>query len=302
MMVNIGASFSLIRCQELDLDPKALLQAAISELGIRRFRMMSYWNVHEPVQDQYDFDDLDWQLDMVAAVEGRVSLALGKRQPRWPECHIPDWALKLPKEDWYQALFVYIDTVVKRYKDHPVLSSWQLENEALLKKFGHCPDKDFNRQRLIQEMAIVRSADAEHPIIMTLSNTWGLPLRKPKPDVYGLTIYRTTLRQNGKFVKSIAWPSYYSTRAAFVTALTGRPVFIHELQAEPWLNQAVTSAPLEDQLRDMTPAMIRDNLRFALKTGLQPIDLWGLEWWYWMKTKQNHPEYWDTAKTIFGGQ
>lgn len=297
-MVKFGASFSLIRCQELDLDPRALLQAAITDLGVRRFRMMSYWNVHEPVQGQYNLDELDWQLDMVAAVGGTVSLALGKRQPRWPECHIPDWALLLPREEWYQALYAFIETVVKRYKDHPALGSWQLENEALLKKFGHCPDKDFNRGRLAKEYAIVHSLDSMHPTIMTLSNTWGLPLRRPRPDVFGITIYRTTLHKNGKLVKSLAWPGYYAARAGLVSAVSRRPVFIHELQAEPWLNRAVTSTPVDVQLRNMTPAMIYDNVQFALRTGLSPIDLWGLEWWYWMKSKQNHAEYWDIVQAL----
>jgi len=27
--------------------------------------------------------------------------------------------------------------------------------------------------------------------------------------------------------------------------------------------------------------------------------LWGGEWWYWMKEKQNQPEIWQEAKKLF---
>ncbi len=63
-------------------------------------------------------------MDMAAFYGARVSLCLGKRQPRWPECHIPNWAAALPKEEWHDALYKFIETVVRRYKDHPALESW----------------------------------------------------------------------------------------------------------------------------------------------------------------------------------
>ncbi len=41
------------------------------------------------------------------------------------------------------------------------------------------------------------------------------------------------------------------------------------------------------------------NIDFAKKTGLKEFYLWGSEWWYWMKKKQNRPAIWDQAKKIF---
>ena len=35
------------------------------------------------------------------------------------------------------------------------------------------------------------------------------------------------------------------------------------------------------------------------KTGLDTFYLWGVEWWYWMKTAQNQPAIWTEAKTLF---
>jgi len=30
--------------------------------------------------------------------------------------------------------------------------------------------------------------------------------------------------------------------------------------------------------------------------GYQQIDLWGAEWWYWMKTQKGNADYWNAIK------
>lgn len=272
------------------------MRAALEDLGVRRFRLMSYWNIHEKSPGNYNFAELDWQLDLIAKYHGEASLCLGKRQPRWPECHMPPWAQKLDKQEWYPALFTYIETVIKRYRKHPALQSWQLENEALLKSFGHCVDQDYNPQRLIKELQLVKKLDPDHPVIMTLSDSWGLPWRPPQPDMYAMSLYRTTINQRGNYVFSKRPPQFYQLRALAITLLRRRSTFIHELQAEPWLHSGITTTPLTDQLNVLSPENLRKNILFAVRTGLRPIDLWGLEWWYWMRESHSHPEYWETVR------
>lgn len=295
---ELGASFSLHRCSELGLDKKAVLRAACKDLGFRRFRLMSYWNIHEPKRGNYDFSELDWQMDMVAEYGGTVALCLGKRQPRWPECHMPKWALGLPKEEWYKALNNYLTVVVKRYKNHPALVSYQLENEALLKDFGDCKDRDYSRERLATELALVKRLDPKHPVAMTLSDSWGLPFRAPKPDIYAMSLYRVTLNRKGKYVYSKRPPIFYRARAWAIRTLKHRPVFIHELQAEPWLSGAIKDFKVEEQLRHMTRGQIRKNIAFARRTGMDPIDLWGLEWWYWLNTTRDNHAIWTYIQGI----
>jgi hypothetical protein len=295
---ELGASFSLHRCSELGINKQAVLKAALQDLGLRRFRLMSYWNIHEQQPGKYNFAELDWQLDLIAKYGGTVSLCLGKRQPRWPECHIPQWAAALPQQQWYAALYQYIETVVERYKNHPALASWQLENEALLKTFGHCVDKDYSHSRLKAEYRLVKSLDSRHPIIMTLSDSWGLPWRRPNPDAYALSLYRITINQYGKYVFSKRPPLFYKLRAAVIQTPRRKQVFVHELQAEPWLSKGVTETPLEEQFRYLSPNLLKANIAFAVRTDLTPIDLWGLEWWYWLKETQNQPQYWNTIKNL----
>ncbi len=278
------------------MDKRAVLSAALEELGFRRVRLMSYWNIHEREQGEYNFEELDWQLDLVAEYGGMVTLCVGKRQPRWPECHMPAWAAKLPKEAWYAALYKYIEAVVTRYKDHPALSSWQLENEALLREFGYCVDQDYSHARLEAEYRLIKALDPNHPVIMTLSDSWGLPVRRPKPDAYALSLYRKTINKHGNYAASKRPPLFYAARAFLISLLRRRPTFIHELQAEPWLPQAMLETPVEEQLRHMSPDKLKEIVLFAQRTGLSPIDLWGLEWWYWLKETHARPECWQAIK------
>lgn len=294
---TFGASFSLHRCSELGVDKKRLLKAALKDLGLRRFRLMSYWNIHEQQQGSYDFSELDWQFDMIAEYGGQATLCLGKRQPRWPECHMPAWAVQLPKEEWYQALFSYIQAAVERYRDHPALASWQLENEALLKEFGYCVDADYSHDRLKRELALVKRLDPKHPVIMTLSDSWGLPWRAPVPDMYAMSLYRITITSGGRYAYSKRPAVFYRLRALLIRLFKNRGVFIHELQAEPWLPESLLKNPLDAQLERMNPEILKTTVDFALRTGLRPIDLWGLEWWYWLK-QNGHPEMWDAARKL----
>jgi len=41
------------------------------------------------------------------------------------------------------------------------------------------------------------------------------------------------------------------------------------------------------------------NVEFAKNTGMSEHYLWGAEWWYWMKEKQNNSEIWDEARKLF---
>ena len=49
----------------------------------------------------------------------------------------------------------------------------------------------------------------------------------------------------------------------------------------------------------MNLEQFRKNIEFAQRTGLDTFYLWGGEWWYWLKEKQNQPEIWEEAKTLF---
>jgi len=281
----------------MGVDAKTCLTAALKDLGVRRLRLMSYWNEHEKVQGKYDFTELDWQIDMAEKYESAVTLCIGLRQPRWPESHWPAWAKRMPKEEWNGALYKYITAVVERYKDRKCIVSYQLENEALLKTFG--ADGDFDRKRLKYEFRLVKKLDPIRPVIMTTSNSWGIPFFGPRPDAYAFSLYRYVYH-HGSHHHSSRKPWFYRLRAWAIMLLKWRVCFIHELQAEPWGPVATVRMQLGEQYKSMNRQRVQDAVRFAAATGLAPIDIWGLEWWYWLKQEKNQPEIWNDMKEVFG--
>ena len=296
---EFGASFSIRYAQDFGLDWQAVLLSALKDLKIRRFRLMSHWPLIEPSQGDYTWVDLDWQMDQVAKHRGIVNLAIGLRQPHYPECHAPEWYHHLPDSERGDALTAFVEQVIKRYRKHPAIFSWHLENEALNRGFGECDD--FDRGRLRKEFKLVKKLDPKHPIVMSLSNTWGLPLRQPQPDRYAMSIY---LRQhhNGQYTDQKFSPNFQKRRAGLIKLLTGKSTFIHELQAEPWGPTGTQNLSRIEQAKSMDAIHLQKNIDYAVATGLFPIDLWGLEWWYWRRQKYHDESIWRVVKKLYSGK
>lgn len=299
--LSMGATFIPGYARYYELDPQETLTAIIDDLGVKRLRLVSYWSEIEKTQGTYDFSELDWQMKMAEEKGVKVSLALGLRQPRWPECHMPTWAEQLPGHGWYQPLENFIEATVNRYKDSPALESYQLENEFFLKVFGIC--YDFNRDRLIAEYNLVKSIDPVRPLVVTMSNNAiGTPVGEPTPDKWAMSIYKRvwdkTISRRYFEYPIPAW--YYAFRAGFTELTRGRPVFIHELQTEAWTPDefgGTKYTPLFEQDKSMNAETLIDRLHYGKATGIRTIDLWGAEWWYWRKVKHNDPSLWDAAKS-----
>jgi len=281
-----GVSFSIKQCRNFGIDPHETLQWLLDQ-GWRRFRLMSYWNEHEKHPGEYDFTELDWQIEAITKAGGVVSMCLGAKQPRWPEYHWPDWAWSAIKPVRDEALLRYIEHVVSRYKDVAAIVSWQLENEALLRGFGSRIEID--RARLNKEFALVRSLDPERPIMMSTSNGWGMPLRRPFPDSVGFSCY-FRLYSHGRYHTTMQRPWLHRLRKSLIHVLIGKWVFVHELQCEPWGPQPIWKMDIAEQHKSMSPEHIRRNIAAAQKIQAYPIDLWGAEWWYW-RALQGDREY-----------
>jgi hypothetical protein len=290
--IQFGVSFSVKQCRGLRIDAKETLQWLLQDAGIRRFRLMSYWDEHERQPGEYDFSLLDWQIGRVREAGGVVTLCLGARQPRWPENHWPDWAWKASKEVRTGALLKYIETVVQRYKNEACIVSYQLENEALLEAFGLRPEVD--RTRLRAEFNLIKRLDPQKPVIMTTSTSWGVPVRNPIPDIVGFSYYRIVHGKNG-YSKAFHTPLLHKTRKLLIHQLLNRSVFIHELQCEPWGPQGIQDMEYDEQDKSMSPAIIKRNIQLAKRVKAYPIDLWGAEWWY-LRHKQGDDSIWNAVK------
>ncbi|HMT19036.1 MAG TPA: beta-galactosidase [Candidatus Saccharibacteria bacterium] len=304
--LEFGTTFVPNYARYLGVDPEETLNAIINDLDVDRIRLVSYWKDIEKTPGQYDFTELDWQFKMAEDHGTDVSLAIGMRQPRWPECHEPDWIdAAQPREQWQPQLEAYMSAVINRYKDSPVLVSYQLENEYFLDVFGEC--KNFERARLIDEYNLVKRLDPDTKLIISRSNNWtiasGFPVGKPRADEFGVSVYKRVWDRtiSKRYFEYPIPPWFYSVLAGGGKVFTGKDLMIHELQAEAWTPDGyeISSAPVDELYKSMNPERLKDRLKYGADTGMRTIDTWGAEWWYQMKVKRNEPALWDTAKTEF---
>lgn len=296
--LTVGASFIPDYAESLGVDPQKTMDALITDLHIKQFRLTSYWSDIEKSPGQYDFTQLDWQFQKAEAAHAKISLSLGLRQPRWPECHMPDWAMNEPATEWHAQLQQFITAVVNRYKTSPSLDSYQLENEYFLKGFGVCTD--FSRERLVNEFNLVKKLDSKHEVIMARSNNaLGVPLGKPTPDEWGISIYKRVWSPPiGRYYEYPFPAWYYGFLAGTQKILFGKDMIVHELQTEAWPpnGQSITDTSLQEQSKSIDAKRMKDRITYGKATGMRTIDLWGAEYWYYRMTVLHDPSLWNTVK------
>jgi hypothetical protein len=300
--MELGVTFIPSYARYLDVEPQETFQAILKDLKPKHVRLVSYWDEIEKTPGIYDFTELDWQFAMADQAGTKVSLAIGLRQPRWPECHMPAWQLNQPKDIWYPQLKKVMTATIERYKTQAILESYQLENEFFLSVFGECPD--FSRDRLIDEYNLVKSLDPHHTLVISRSNNAiGFPLNEPRPDKFGVSVYKRvwdkTLTKRYVEYPFPGW--FYAFLAGGGKLITGKDLMIHELQAEAWTPDGyeIKTAPLEELNKSMNPERLSNRFDYAAASGMKRIDLWGVEWWYAMKVNRGEPELWNTARGQF---
>ncbi|MBU1032972.1 MAG: beta-galactosidase [Patescibacteria group bacterium] len=297
-----GVTFSRYYAQdELGLNADDVLAEALDDLGIRRFRLGAYWKFLEPQPDEWNFGELDRDIKAVGDRGGKVVLAVGEKLPHWPECWTPDWWKNLPRDLQQPLTLKYIETVVRRYKDNPTIIAWQIENEPHF-SYGDClvPDPFFIRQ----EVGLVRTLDPDRPVVTTDSGELSLWITfGTLVDKLGVSTYRVVKMSNGWIFRYSFMPPYFYQRKAMLAKMFGvKNVYVSEFQMEPWSNIPLTETPIDEQLKTMDIEQMQSNFLFAEQMHLSPIDFWGMEWWYWMKEKKNHPEFWEEAKSFYQRQ
>jgi hypothetical protein len=289
----------------LGVSPEQTMDA-LNSIGVRNYRLVSYWSDYERAPGHYDFSQLDWQFKKAEQVHAKVILTLGLRQPRWPECHMPDWARQLPPEQWHAKLADYITAVIERYKDSPALGSYQLENEFFLKGFGICEQipGSMTRERLVNEYNLVKKLDPSRQVIIPRSqNALGYPLGQPQPDEFSISIYKRVWDANfSKRYLEYPFPAwYYAFLAGSQKMITGKDMMIAELQAEAWPpnGQTITETSLAEQNKSIDAKRLEARFEFGHNTGMRQIYLWGAEYWYYRMVVLHDPSLWNVAEKEF---
>ncbi len=298
--ISYGVSFSKYRADELGLPYRETFISILDDLKVRDFRLSAHWPMIEPEKDVFNFIDLDFQIEEAKKRKAEVILAIGRRLPSWPECHIPGWARDLSWEDQKKEILSYLEKTVERYKGYENIKYWQVENEPYLSIFAkeHCGELD--KEFLKEEIALVKKLDPERKVLVTDSGNLGLWYGAWKSgDVFGTSVYIYLWNPEIGQVKTIYRPFVYKAKTNISEFFFGKKdSLLIELALEPWLIEPITTASIETQINRMDIAKFDEIINFSKKTGFSEQYLWGVEWWYWMKNK-GHSEYFDKAKEIF---
>lgn len=291
--VKWGVTFSELMAEHLGIDRDETLRAIITELRPSGIRLVAYWDRIERKPGVYDFRSLDSQMNICREASMPVILVIGRRVPRWPECHIPGWGAS------DADLMRYLEIIVKRYRGYANLLFWQVENEPYL-IFGECPSSD--SALLESEASLVRGLDPARKIIMTDGGEFGDWYRaSSRCDIFGTTLYRRVHNRVLGQVEYPLTPEFYPLKRDIVRFLTGRKdqeFIVIELGAEPWTSRQIYEMTVNGQLKSFTIDEFRGNIDYAMKARFGTYYLWGVEWWYSLKARHGITEYWNYAIEI----
>jgi hypothetical protein len=299
--ITFGITFSTSYAASLGFDPKQMFLDMMADLKPKKIRLMAYWEEIEPSQGKFDFQNLDELLIEAGKENVDVILAVGRKLPRWPECHQPDWYNNLDASAKQEAQDTMVKTTVEHLKQFEAIKAWQVENEPYFVFGINCPIQ--SQDSVSQEVQLVKSLD-NRPIILTASGeqgNWNQTARSGA-DIVGVTMYRTVYNDKLGYYKYPLGPWFYRIKAGIERTFEGKPVIGVELQAEPWLLSGIFNTDLDTQRSLMNAKVFQSNASFAKQAGLADNYLWGVEWWYWLARKQNDWTMWTVAKDLLNNQ
>lgn len=293
-----GVNFSQSHAKYLGLDWKESYSAMLDDLGAKKIKIATQWDLIEKESGEYYFEDLDWQVKMAQEKGAQIFLVVGLKTGRWPECRIPDWAKLLEVENQQKKTLELIENIVLRYRESGFIKYWQVENEPFF-PFGECPwaDKTF----LKKEINLVKSLDPERLVIISDSGEFSFWIQAARfGDVVSTTLHRRVWFKEVKtYITYPLKPVFYWRKSQIINKFFGKEVFVGELQAEPWCSLGIGGCELKEQEKTMDLEYFKNNIEFAKNTGLSQHYLWGVEWMYWMKEKQDDPSIWNEARKLF---
>jgi hypothetical protein len=297
--VTYGVTFSTPYAEEIGLNWREAYRATLDDLGVRHLRIPVYWDRVEKVKDSYDWSEIDFQIDEAERRGADVILAIGRRVPRWPECHVPGWAQERSWEEQKVEVRGMVRATVERYKGEKTISMWQVENEPYLRYFADGSCGEFDEEFLHEEIALVHSLD-NRPIMQTDGGNFGTWIGAYRAgDVFGTSMYLYFWRPDVGAFRTILPPAYYHGKSNLMRLLfADKSIILSELSLEPWLAAHINDVSIDEQISRMNIEKMEEIIDYARESPFGVQYLWGVEWWYWMKLK-GHPEFWEFGKKVF---
>jgi len=293
----IGVSFSQIQAERYGSDWRANYIAILDDLNFKQLRIPAYWNRIEVSKGNYDFTELDWMVNEAGKRNANVTILVGQKSIRYPECFYPEWVDKTNTSKTSQDAVDMIKAVVQRYKNNKTVTAWQLENEFVLKSFGECPANMLNGKQLKKELEALREIDSSRPVLISQSDQYGFPVQGPLAETIGFSMYKWSWKKEIGYYKYPQDGTFFWWKAGILSALRDQNLKIHELQAEAWGPVGNENLDYSESMRSMNPRQFEENINYARQTKIREFDLWGAEWWWHLK-QQGKNEMWYAVKKI----
>lgn len=288
MNTVFGITFSPPHLRYLGISPISALETAL----IYRFshiRLGAYWNEIEKKDGVYDYTDLHTLLRICEKNHQSVVLTVGVKAPRWPEFYYPAHikAKDAENKETQGAIMQFIKRTVGELKHYSCITHWQVENEPLDRSGPD--DKKIPEFFLQKEIEMIKNMDSR-PVIVTL---WGNDLKKRKTfpiveklaDIIGIDLYYRQY-QGERFGRSTyRGPDHADEYLSHLIDSTKKPVWITELQAEPW--EKSNEAYLADSPVSVNASRMEDHIKRARTLSVKEILLWGFEYWLYRANKRD---------------
>jgi hypothetical protein len=211
----------------------------------------------------------------------------------------------------------FVTQTVERYKDHPTLVAWQVENEPFNlsgpQRWWIGPDtvrEEIAAVRAIDDRKVVVNAFAHFDLLQdwfdrphrNLLDLTGLTPEQAAldvlgaADILGLDVYtRIGIEVLGHEVVHGAGGDWADSARRWLDAAVGagKEAWIIESQAEPW-------EPSRDTYADpktFEPEMMLAMYEKLAAAGFRNILLWGAEYWLW-RVDSADSRWLDTAKQV----
>lgn len=283
---KVGITFSHRHAKHLGLSATSTL-THLCKQNYSYIRLCSYWNEIEKSPGNYDFSTLYKLLEICNNHNQKVIMTLGMKAPRWPEYHWTRMINQSPNDPITQfAVLKLITTTIKELSRYPCISHWQVENEPIDPSGPNnlAIPVDF----FLREVVLVRSLDSSRPIIGTL---WGNDLIKRGlfsamesiVDIVGIDLYPKQYAGKKWGKPFYRGPSQSDRELKKIIEKSSKPVWITELQAEPW--EADDAGYRSSDPGSFPKGQLENNMQWASKFSAKVILLWGIEYQSYITNK-----------------
>ncbi len=289
-----GTTFSHKKAAALKLDPFSTF-IQIVNLNFDYIRLGCYWDDIEPQKGIYNLSIIQSYLDYCELHHQQVILTIGRKAPHWPEFYFPEWTKTINASEVRESVYSLTEKVVQTCRKYTCITHWQIENEPL---DPSGPDQlIIPLEELQHQASIVRRLDKTKKIIITVWGNDVLHLKLiqhiiPLCDIIGLDLYYK------QFVANVLSKSFYTgprqsdKELLLNKKLWNKPVWITELQAEPW--EANNKLYQAANPKSINAILLEQNVDKAMLVHPETILLWGSEYWFWKKN-QGDSRMWDTV-------